>query len=165
MPHKRHTNIAAVDDSSFVAVMGLPFPWELPVDHQSQRLAIASSAAFLRLPPRPVALPQAALTWLLAASQVRRRMVMVAFRLALNFLVRAPSSDLQSLFRCNRRDQSVAAVADQVSPAGLFQGAAHLEVVLVLEELKQGPLHLAVAQLLAEINRLPRERVAYLDVR
>ena len=54
------------------------------------------------------------------------------------------------------RDQAVAAVADQVLPAGLDQRLADLEVVLRLEELHQRPLQLAVAQVPGDVDLLLR---------
>ena len=46
--------------------------------------------------------------------------------------------------------------SDQVSPPRLEQSLPHLEVVLGLEELKQGSLHLAIAQVAGDVNFLVR---------
>src|SRR5690349_18972526 len=66
--------------------------------------------------------------------------------LAAGRFVRPLAPGLQRLPRRRRRDEGVAAAADQVGPPRLLQGLADLEVVLRLEELHQRPLHLAVPQ-------------------
>jgi hypothetical protein len=68
-----------------------------------------------------------------------------------------PSADL--LLRRIRRDERVAAAADNVGAAGLFQRLAHLKVIVRLEELQQRPLQLAVAQVAGDLDLLLTERV------
>ena len=67
-----------------------------------------------------------------------------------------PATLVERLPWAAARDQAVAAAADQVLPAGLLERLAHLEVVLRLEELHQRPLHLAVAQVLGDVDLLHR---------
>ncbi len=75
----------------------------------------------------------------------------VALTLLAHVVVGPLAALVERLARRMRGDQAVAAVADQVLPAGLLQGLADLEVVLRLEELQQGPLQLAVAQVLGDV--------------
>ena len=56
-------------------------------------------------------------------------------------------------------DQAVAAGADQILAAGLFQGLADFEIVFGFEELQQGALQAAVAEVFGDVDRLHRERV------
>jgi hypothetical protein len=63
-----------------------------------------------------------------------------------------------------RRDQGVAASADQVSPAGLDDRVTDLEPVLRLEELHERPLQLAVPQVPGHSNRLAGHRTARRDI-
>ncbi len=51
-------------------------------------------------------------------------------------------------------NQAIAAVADQILAAGLLEGFADFEIVLRLEELQQGPLQPAVAEVLGDVDRL-----------
>ena len=56
-------------------------------------------------------------------------------------------------------NQTVAAVADQIVAAGLLERFADLEIVLRLEELQQGALQAAVAEVLGDVDRLHGERI------
>src|SRR5436190_1239299 len=82
-------------------------------------------------------------------------MVMVAF----GGPIRLSPPRLDRLTRRMRWDQALAPVSDEVPPAGLEQRFADLEVVLGLEELEQGPLELAVAQVPGGVDLFTRERV------
>ena len=93
-----------------------------------------------RLPSWPVARlrwPGAAFAGSLTLRRVRHRVVMVVRPL--------PPAFNRSLRRLGR-DQSVAP-ADQIAPPRLDQGLPHLEVVLRLEDLHEGPRVLAVLRI------------------
>src|SRR5438132_1608045 len=81
------------------------------------------------------------------------------YMLAAQVLVGSCTPGLQSLARRPRRNQRVAAAADQVLPPRLFQGLPHIKVILRLEELKQGALQLAVAQVARDVDFLLGKRI------
>jgi len=56
-------------------------------------------------------------------------------------------------------NKGVAPTPDQVRPAGLFKGPAHLKVILRLEELQQRSLKLAIAQVVGDVDRFLREGI------
>src|SRR5262249_12902639 len=108
--------------------------------------------AVRRLPPRPVALVrQPSLPRLLAFRRVGNGVVMVR-------VISPTPARLDRFLRRLCRDQSLAP-ADQVLPLRLDQRLPPLAVILRLEELQQGSLHLAVAQVLGDINGLLGKRV------
>src|ERR1700722_17133990 len=82
-------------------------------------------------------------------------MVMIAF----GYLIRPLPSRFNRRLRGLFRNQAVTARADQFRPAGREQRLAHLEVILGLEELKKSSLHLAIAQMLRDVDLFTRERV------
>ncbi len=118
---------------------------------RSRAEAVAVPLALLVLstccrPPRPVTqIRQAALADRLALRRVGDRMIVVT----LSNLIRPLPSSLNRRLRRLTRDQAVAPVPDEVAPPGLEQRLPHHEVVLGLEELHQGSLHLPVPQSLA----------------
>src|SRR5690606_3865049 len=78
---------------------------------------------------------------------------------AFEALVRVLAAFDEGFFGWAAGEQAVAAVADQVGSAGGAEGFADFEVVFRLKELQQGPLELAVAELLRHVDRLFGERV------
>src|SRR4051794_39730067 len=68
---------------------------------------------------------------------------------------------LQGRLRRVGRDQGIAAGADQLLPPCLLKGLADLEVILGLEELEQGALELAVAEVAGDVDLFARERVEF----
>src|SRR5258708_2317333 len=108
---------------------------------------------------------------LAARSVARIRQAALANRLSLGWvcdgmimvgtgrLIRPPRSRLEGRLRRLDGDEAVTARADQVLSPRMNQGFPHLEVVLGLEELKQGPLHLAIPQVTGDVHALAGERV------
>src|SRR5262245_9857124 len=107
-----------------------------------------------RLPPGPVALAlQAALTGDLALGWVGDGVVVVR-------VVRPPAPRLNGLLGRLSRNETVAAVPDQIIlVSGLDERLPHGKPVLRLEELHQRSLMLAVAHLLRHRHRLAGHRV------
>src|SRR5688500_5995184 len=74
-------------------------------------------------------------------------------------IIRPPPPRLNGFLGRLRGDQAVAAVADQVGALGLPQRLADFKIILRLEKLHQGPLQLAVAEVLSHVHWLLGERV------
>src|SRR5262245_23287951 len=92
------------------------------------------------------------------ALRLPRRIVDVVDVLAASLPIRPLAPCLQRLGGWMSGDQPLTA-ADEIRAAGLDQRLAHLEVVLRLEELQEGPLQLAVAHRLCDVDLLLRERI------
>ncbi len=73
--------------------------------------------------------------------------------------IRPPPSRLDGRPRRLARDEAVTARADRVLTPRLEQGLPHHEVVLGLEELHEGPLHLPVPQAFCDVNLFPGKGV------
>jgi hypothetical protein len=109
----------------------------------------------------PVALPLRmtgpTLAGLFPLGWVGEAVVMVV--VSLDRLVSPPPTRLDRFLGRLGRYQAVTAVADQILPPGLDECLPHVEPVLRLEELHQGPLHLPVPHVLGDLDRLLGKRV------